>query len=604
MNKEQLQRNMATIWSLIQVMGLEKHIALYRFLQERINYPESFVVMLGETGSGKSTLINGLLGQAILPTSASPTTGTVVEVMDSWKQFQSPFYAVNRDATLEIIDNETFAYLAQFPDEELQRLRLLVEKFPHNLQYLRLFDTPGYGSINEKHDEILKDFLPNSDIVIYVVMYRVGFQEDDHFFMQYIGELVDEFTTVLLVINRVPDKISSFDKRIMEIKKYAEDCLHRELPTFLVPTEAQNEVRLPAANELWELVSALLQSPDREQLLLNAMAHYQIDLLSDYALYLDSKILKATASQEEQRVLSEEIQPFLSQEDKIKDYIEKSFSQISEILARMMNNASNSVKQKCQADIYSMGKWTEKDQCLSYIQNHSMQFAARQEAKQISDYLEDELNRVDEEVYSMLNTAVVDFERRVALRTNIYHPLVLKMSKYAMTRATTQGLTNYFARFGGAGGAGAGVANAAKKGLKNLGKLFGKTFSRDTHNALAQFLKKIGATSAKSLAVAAVVIVEGAFYLYDSLTWQKDLAKKVDEAVDIWERNSLGTLLQDMKELKEHNLEKLSEYFNDYRDAFKPEDTIDNSFDIEEAKSILDKANNLINTIDQQLEGL
>ena len=27
--------------------------------------------------------------------------------------------------------------------------------------------------------------------------------------------------------------------------------------------------------------------------------------------------------------------------------------------------------------------------------------------------------------------------------------------------------------------------------------------------------------------------------------------------------------LQDMKELKEHNLEKLSEYFNDYRDAFK-----------------------------------
>ena len=40
------------------------------------------------------------------------------------------------------------------------------------LKYARIFDTPGYGSIVAEHEEVLKDFLPNSDFVVYTINYK------------------------------------------------------------------------------------------------------------------------------------------------------------------------------------------------------------------------------------------------------------------------------------------------------------------------------------------------------------------------------------------------------------------------------------------------
>ena len=45
--------------------------------------PKSYVMLLGETSSGKSTILNGLLGCACLPAASSPTTGEVVEIEEN-----------------------------------------------------------------------------------------------------------------------------------------------------------------------------------------------------------------------------------------------------------------------------------------------------------------------------------------------------------------------------------------------------------------------------------------------------------------------------------------------------------------------------------------
>lgn len=55
---------------------------------------------------------------------------------------------------------------------------------------MRLFDTPGYGSIVREHEEVLMEFIPNSDVIIYTVNYKIRIQENDYVFLGFLKELI------------------------------------------------------------------------------------------------------------------------------------------------------------------------------------------------------------------------------------------------------------------------------------------------------------------------------------------------------------------------------------------------------------------------------
>ena len=76
-----LKKKHEIIQKLIDAINDEELSTLSKFMRSRISSPESYVTMLGETSSGKTTLINGLLNERLLKTSAVPTTGAIVEVL-------------------------------------------------------------------------------------------------------------------------------------------------------------------------------------------------------------------------------------------------------------------------------------------------------------------------------------------------------------------------------------------------------------------------------------------------------------------------------------------------------------------------------------------
>ena len=66
---------------LIEATGKPQLMDKAKFLYDRISNPESYVVLLGETSSGKSSIINGLIGTQLLPVKASPSTATISEIV-------------------------------------------------------------------------------------------------------------------------------------------------------------------------------------------------------------------------------------------------------------------------------------------------------------------------------------------------------------------------------------------------------------------------------------------------------------------------------------------------------------------------------------------
>ncbi|MEM6610692.1 MAG: dynamin family protein [Cyanobacteria bacterium P01_C01_bin.72] len=110
-----------------------------RNLRANINEPFLFVVV-GEVKAGKSSFINALLQADICKTAADPCTDVIQQLVYSEEPFKQP---VNQ-------------YLRQIglPNDILKSLSVV--------------DTPGTNTIVENHQEITKEFIPNSDLIFFV----------------------------------------------------------------------------------------------------------------------------------------------------------------------------------------------------------------------------------------------------------------------------------------------------------------------------------------------------------------------------------------------------------------------------------------------------
>ncbi|MEO0849703.1 MAG: dynamin family protein, partial [Cyanobacteria bacterium J06648_1] len=110
-----------------------------RNLRANINEPFLFVVV-GEVKAGKSSFVNALLQADICKTAADPCTDIIQQLVYSPEQFEQPVNQYLRKIGL--------------PNDILKTLSVV--------------DTPGTNTIVENHQEITKEFIPNSDLIFFV----------------------------------------------------------------------------------------------------------------------------------------------------------------------------------------------------------------------------------------------------------------------------------------------------------------------------------------------------------------------------------------------------------------------------------------------------
>jgi small GTP-binding protein len=130
------------------------------------------LVIVGEFNAGKSAFINALLGQALLTEGVTPTTAQV----NLLKYGESRQHRA-QDAHLHI------------RSEPLELLR-----------HLNIVDTPGTNAIIREHQAITEDFVPRSDLVLFITSADRPFTESERNFLAQIKAWGKK---VVLVINKV-----------------------------------------------------------------------------------------------------------------------------------------------------------------------------------------------------------------------------------------------------------------------------------------------------------------------------------------------------------------------------------------------------------------
>ena len=580
---------------IAEKIGKPELIQVAKFLRQRIYQPDGYIVLLGESCSGKSTIINSMIGQGLLPVSSVPSTGAIIEVFFDHNQGETAYAVINRNATMELLDYQNFCDLATQPDPTVARLRATLPSSDPDLFGVRFFDTPGYGSLIAEHDEVLMDFLPNCDAVLYTVSYRMGIQADDHEFLRKLKELTRPGIPLYLVINRCPADVSASNARVQEIKRNVAALLtDQEIPLFLIPSlPVQNSFfSCPVVDELRGQAIRDLNSPERREALHSAFVMYLQDLALLCRTELERQIQELQTSEEEALGLKKSMEN-LSRQFKyaVEEIVEPGFRRIQMQMPKFVSARRERIDQAVCSEINQQSA-ASKDEMVAFTNSYLLPHYAEMESKDIQKYIETELSILDEKVSNYLNDAVMKFEHDIELQ---YSSATVKagvgFAKGTAEKLLNAGLLKYFSKYGGSGGAGAGIANAASHGLKKLGSLFGKTFSRETHATLKQFLKKVGLTSTKTLGMITAGLVEVVSMGVEYGTWKGSLISKVKKGLKMWEEDILSMVQISLDTLEQENINTITDISKSFIEAYTVDDCPTNNLD--ELSGLLRRLENL-----------
>jgi ribosome biogenesis GTPase A/gas vesicle protein len=148
--------------------SLEKEVTEERI--PALQQGQMSVVVLGEFNHGKSTVVNALLGEPILPTGITPTTAVITHLVYG----EEPMAAVKapRGGDKRVIEYDEMAEQIRRVEEEEGNEPDYVEiAYPNELlsDSLVLVDTPGVNDISQQKVEITYGYVPKADVVIYVL---------------------------------------------------------------------------------------------------------------------------------------------------------------------------------------------------------------------------------------------------------------------------------------------------------------------------------------------------------------------------------------------------------------------------------------------------
>ncbi|MDM8528364.1 dynamin family protein [Anaerolineales bacterium HSG24] len=130
------------------------------------------LVVVGEFNAGKSALINTLLGEMVLKEGVTPTTAQINVLKYGAKS------------------NRVVA------DIHLHHLTEPLEF----LRHINIVDTPGTNAIIQEHQEITEEFVPRSDLVLFVTSADRPFTESERNFLSRIREWGKK---VIIIINKI-----------------------------------------------------------------------------------------------------------------------------------------------------------------------------------------------------------------------------------------------------------------------------------------------------------------------------------------------------------------------------------------------------------------
>lgn len=177
------------IIELLQNDELKEIASGLKDAKKRFENQEFLLAVMGKQKRGKSSFVNVLMREDIMPTGAIPVSSALVKVS----------YASKKEMKVDFLngshEKHDVTKLAEFCTEKLNPgNKKGVEQVNINypLEMIRggvtLVDTPGEGAVHEGHSKIVYDFLPRADAIIFLFSSDSPIDKSELEFVKKVGE--------------------------------------------------------------------------------------------------------------------------------------------------------------------------------------------------------------------------------------------------------------------------------------------------------------------------------------------------------------------------------------------------------------------------------
>ncbi|MCB0157180.1 MAG: dynamin family protein, partial [Caldilineaceae bacterium] len=130
------------------------------------------LVVVGEFNAGKTAFINALLGERLLKEGVTPTTSNI----------------------------NVIRYGDTLHQEQRENDYLVVYAPVDWLREFSLVDTPGTNAVIQRHQEITEQFVPRSDLILFVTSADRPFSESERTFLTRVREWGKK---IVIVVNKI-----------------------------------------------------------------------------------------------------------------------------------------------------------------------------------------------------------------------------------------------------------------------------------------------------------------------------------------------------------------------------------------------------------------
>ncbi|MEM9510918.1 MAG: dynamin family protein, partial [Cyanobacteria bacterium P01_E01_bin.35] len=241
-----------------------------RNLRANINEPFLFVVV-GEVKAGKSSFVNALLQSNICKTAADPCTDVIQQIVYAEEQSEQSISQYLRKIGL--------------PNEILKNLSVV--------------DTPGTNTIVENHQEITKEFIPNSDLIFFVFFAKNPYTRSAWELLDFVNS---EWRKKVVFVLQQAD-LAKPEELAKNKEKLAELALQKGIQSPVVfatsvEWEVNGQADISGFNEVRNYIQRTLQDGSSKRLKLEGVRQTSgqiIDLLRNDLLSVQQQLTKDQA---------------------------------------------------------------------------------------------------------------------------------------------------------------------------------------------------------------------------------------------------------------------------------------------------------------------
>jgi small GTP-binding protein len=176
------------------------------------------LVVVGEFNAGKSAVINALLGEQVLEEGVTPTTSRIELLRHGPERTRTPSGGGYEEITLPV----------------------------GILREMSVVDTPGTNAVVRGHEALTRDFVPRSDLVLFVTSADRPFTESERTFLEAIR---DWGKKVVVAVNKtdILDKPADVDKVVEFVRDKLRELLDLRPEVFAVSARRAQKAKAAGA---------------------------------------------------------------------------------------------------------------------------------------------------------------------------------------------------------------------------------------------------------------------------------------------------------------------------------------------------------------------